>query len=71
MATEKLMLKIAGMQCEHCRKSVAEAIKAVPGVKEVSVDLAGGVATAIFEPGAASPEAIRKAVQTAGYTVKI
>lgn len=71
MTTEKLMLKIEGMQCEHCRKSVAEAIRAVPGIKDVSVDLAGGTATVIFETGAATPEEIRKAVQAAGYAAKI
>lgn len=70
MAAEKLVLNIAGMQCEHCRRSVEGALKAVPGVRKVAVDLAGGTAEVVYEPAAASPEALKKAVVDAGYTVK-
>lgn len=69
MAEEKLALNIEGMQCEHCRRSVEEALKAVPGVQKAVVDLAGGTAEVVYEPAATSPEVIRKAVADAGYTV--
>lgn len=64
------MLNIEGMQCEHCRRSVEEVLKAVPGVRKVAVDLAGGTAEVVYEPAATGPEAIRKAVGDAGYAVK-
>ncbi len=70
MAQIKLLLNIAGMQCEHCRRSVEEALKAVPGVREVAVDLAGGTAEVVYEPAAAGPETLKKAVAGAGDTVK-
>jgi len=62
MTEEKLVLNIEGMQGEHCRRSVEEALKAVPGVRKAVVDLAGGAAEVVYEPAATGPEAIRKAV---------
>ncbi len=37
-------LTVAGMTCGHCKASVEEALKGVPGVKGVHVDLERGVA---------------------------
>ena len=70
MPEEKIALKIAGMQCEHCRKSVEKAILAAPGVKGVNGRLAGGAAEIVYEPQPASLEMIIKAVEKAGYKVE-
>ncbi|MEW6423240.1 MAG: heavy-metal-associated domain-containing protein [Bacillota bacterium] len=70
MAEAKLLLKIEGMHCDHCQRSVENAVKAVPGVARVAVDLSGGAAEVVYEPGVAGPEAIKKAVRDAGYAVK-
>jgi copper chaperone CopZ len=67
---EKIKLKINGMQCEHCRMSVEKAILAVPGVKKAAVQLAGGTAEVVYDPQAASPEAVARAVEKAGYGVE-
>ena len=37
-------LNISGMNCQHCVKAVTEAIRSVPGVESVEVDLARGLA---------------------------
>jgi len=70
LAEAKLLLRVEGMQCEHCRRSVEAAVKAVPGVARVAVDLSGGAAEVVYEPAVAVPEAIKKAVRDAGYAVK-
>ncbi|THJ64816.1 heavy-metal-associated domain-containing protein [Arthrobacter echini] len=64
-------INITGMTCGHCVSSVMEELSDVPGVEEVDVQLnVGGVSTAAVtadvEP---EPGALRKAVETAGYTV--
>lgn len=61
MTTE---LTITGMTCGHCETAVRNALKAVPGVQDVKVDLKGG--SAIVE-GAADPQALVAAVTDEGY----
>lgn len=57
------ILRVNGMTCEHCRKTVTHAIEAVPGARSVLVNLAGGEAR--FE--GADPDAVRMAVRAAGF----
>jgi copper ion binding protein len=57
---------VEGMTCGHCVNSVSTEVGAVPGVTDVSVDLAAGKVTVV----SASPidvDAIAKAVDEAGY----
>ncbi|KEF33940.1 MULTISPECIES: CopZ family metallochaperone [Deinococcus] len=61
MTTE---LTISGMSCGHCVKAVETALRGVPGVQDVRVDLAAGRATV---EGQASPEALMAAVKEEGY----
>lgn len=61
--------QVEGMTCGHCARSVTEEITALEEVRDVRVDLvAGGVSTVTVD-GAAAPEAVRAAVEAAGYTV--
>lgn len=39
MATQTIELNITGMTCDHCVRSVTNALKDVPGVQDVSVSL--------------------------------
>lgn len=64
----KKHLAVEGMNCGHCTNAVEKALRAVPGVRDVSVELASKTAT--VEIGASvSDEALRKAVTEAGYQV--
>lgn len=56
--------KVDGMMCNHCRNNVEKTIKALPGVDSVEVDLAAGTARV---KGDAAPEAVKAAVEAAGY----
>lgn len=59
---------VSGMTCGHCVSSVTEEVTAIPGVTEVTVDLASGALTVVSD--AQVPfDAIERAVDEAGYTV--
>jgi len=62
-------LKVNGMRCEHCRKSVTEAVQKIPGVAAVSVDLASGILSWMDADPAApvDPEALKRAVDSIGF----
>jgi len=61
MTTE---LNISGMSCGHCVKAVETALKGVPGVQDVQIDLSGGKATV---QGEADQTALIAAVTEEGY----
>ncbi len=62
-----MKLKISGMTCGHCVKSVKAALEAVPGVTEAEVELASGEAEV---KGTADAEALCAAVREEGYEVE-
>ncbi|TDD24791.1 heavy-metal-associated domain-containing protein [Nonomuraea diastatica] len=59
---------IQGMNCEHCVNSIATAVGEVPGVTGVLVDLPTGEMQVTGQP-ATAPDAIRRAVEEAGFQV--
>lgn len=59
-------LRITGMTCNGCRKHVDAALRRVPGVTAVEVDLAAGQAKVVHEEATLEP-ALIEAVQGAGY----
>jgi len=61
-------LSIQGMHCVGCATKVEEALREVPGVATVAVDLEHD--TAIVE-GGGEPANLLSAVQSAGYTASI
>ena len=58
-------IQIEGMMCQHCVAHVTKALNALPGVEAV-VDLEAKTATVT---GGASDEALKRAVEEAGYQV--
>ncbi len=60
------VLKIEGMTCMHCKMRVEKALKGVPGVISVQVDLVKHQAMVV---GSAEQAVIAKAVVEAGYKV--
>lgn len=60
----KKTLKIEGMMCEGCVKSVKDALEKVPGITSVDVNLKKG--TAVVQ-GDADDETLIKAVVDAGF----
>ena len=56
--------QVTGMSCAACSARVEKAVRAVPGVESCSVSL---LTNSMGVEGAASPEAIIRAVEAAGY----
>lgn len=65
----KKIISIEGMSCGHCTGSVDKALRALPGVSEVKVDLASKSAIVEVE-AAVSNEALKKAVTDLEFTVE-
>ena len=62
----KTSLQIKGMNCGHCVRAVEQALRKVAGVQDVKVSIGQAeVAT----DGPADGEALRAAVQDAGFQV--
>jgi copper chaperone CopZ len=57
-------ISVEGMSCEHCERTVEEALSGVPGVESASADRDAASATV---EGDADPAALVAAVEDAGY----
>ena len=67
MQTETL--KVTGMTCGGCTSNVTQALKAIPGVGDVTVSLSAGEATVQYDERLTSPDQLKSAVKGAGYGV--
>lgn len=55
-------LKVTGMFCSACAKSVEKAAKKVDGVKTASASQPNGIAEISYDPAKTSPDAIAKMI---------
>jgi len=59
-------IKVKGMSCGHCAAAVTRALQGLPGVSEVTVDLASGRVT--YQSAApVPPEDLARVIRAAGY----
>ena len=65
----KLKLKINGMSCQHCVKTVTDALTEVEGVQRVKVNLRKGEATLRFDEARATTAHLTAAITDAGFEV--
>jgi Cu+-exporting ATPase len=65
--TLKTTVSIGGMSCAACVRRVENALREIPGVTEVAVNLATARATVSHEAGWGGVEALRQAVADQGY----
>jgi copper chaperone CopZ len=57
---------VAGMTCGHCVSAVTDELQRLPGVHDVTVDLATGTVT-VSSAGPLPIDEVRMAVDEAGY----
>jgi copper chaperone CopZ len=69
MASAKL--KVTGMSCGHCQKTVEQALKGVSGVYSAVVDLQDGEAEVDFDDDTVTAGTLLAAVERAGYGAKL
>jgi copper chaperone len=61
---------VEGMTCDHCVNAVTTAVRALPGVTAVDVDLASGH-VAVSTDAPVDDNAVRAAVDEAGYALRV
>jgi copper chaperone len=64
---ETLELKVEGMDCEGCVKSVTRMLSGLRGVAKVDVSLAEARARVTDDPAQSGPEDFKRAVERAGF----
>jgi copper chaperone len=64
---ETIDLKIEGMTCGGCVKSVTRVLTGVAGVASADVSLEEGRARVTFDPGKAGIDALKQVVERAGF----
>ena len=69
MTTQHIQLPVTGMTCASCSNRVTKALKKVPGVADASVNLATEQAAISYDAAQTGPDALRAAVENAGYGV--
>ena len=67
--TREVTFPVTGMTCASCVRRIEKALTRVEGVQEASVNLATEKARIVYDPAAASFEAMQAAVQKAGYQI--
>ena len=66
--TRRLDFGVGGMSCASCVAAVERALAAVPGVRHAAVNLAAERGSVQYDPAAATPAALVRAVADAGFT---
>ena len=64
---DAVTIKVSGMTCQGCVRSVTRVLQAVPGVEAVDVSLERGEAAVRYDPARTGVPGLRKAVEDAGY----
>jgi copper chaperone CopZ len=60
-------LKISGMSCEHCVRTLTSALQNVAGVARANVDLSRNRATVEYDEAQTSPRVLANVVMGEGY----
>ncbi len=60
-------LKVHGMDCQGCVKSVTRMLYGVAGVESVDVSLTQGRARVTYDAAKAGPAEFKRAIERAGY----
>ena len=64
---ETVELKVEGMDCQGCVKSVTRMLSGVTGVENVDVSLEESCVRVTYDPAKAGVAEMKRAVERAGY----
>lgn len=64
---ESTILKVGGMSCQGCVKSVTKVLLELPGVDKAEVSLERGEASVAYDAGKVSREALKRVIDDAGF----
>ena len=66
---DKTKLKIDGMSCQHCVKTVTDALTELPGVRRAKVNLRKAEAVVHFDASRVTPANLTEAITAVGFQV--
>ncbi|KAK2489964.1 hypothetical protein MC885_006374 [Smutsia gigantea] len=66
-----VVLAIGGMTCTSCVQAIEGLVAQREGVQQISVSLAEGTGTVLYDPSAVTPEELRGAVEDMGFEASI
>lgn len=64
---ESTLLKVGGMSCQGCVKSVTKVLLEQPGVAKAEVSLERGEARVAYDAGKVTRDALKQAIDNAGF----
>ena len=67
---KKVQLKIGGMQCSFCTKTINKALSRITGVKKVDISLAHEEALVQFDPNLVSPIKLKDTLRSLGFKIR-
>ncbi len=70
MKKTKLKIGIGGMSCQHCVKTVTDALTELPGVRRAKVNLRKAEAVVHFDALRVTPAHLTEAITEAGFIAK-
>ena len=68
--TEKLQIKLGGMQCSFCTNTIHQALTRMNGVQEVGVSLAHEEALIEYNPSIITSVKIKDTLKSLGFKVR-
>ncbi len=66
-----LNLSVAGMGCDHCTTRVTQVLNELDGVEVKAVSASMGIASVVYDPQKAQPEAIATTLGRAGFPTQL
>lgn len=66
---DRVTLKVEGMSCGHCVKSIENSVSAISGVDKVEVQLDSGIVNVEFNKDVVVVEQITSTIEDQGYTI--
>jgi len=67
IVNREVVIKVGGMVCATCVQTIEAALRALPGVVSVSVNLGNEKAYVTYNPSVSGIDEIRKAIEDSGY----
>lgn len=64
------VIKVNGMNCNHCKMAVERSLKALPGVQSAEVTLSEKLVAVNYDPGKVDLDTMKAAIRNAGYDPK-
>ena len=64
---EQAVVKVGGMTCSGCVRSVTNVLQALPGVETAQVSLEQNAATVSFDPQQTNLATLKQAIEEAGF----